>query len=120
MVSSWNGANQLRLCDCSLTVCVRKVLAAIGNNDRGAFMAGGLLSWYVEVRVHIVVCAARAGGCTVAPEVLLVIEVLQGVACQGVGCMLAQERPWVGAGGIEGWGWDGGSRACARPTKRMV
>lgn len=120
MVSSWNGANQLRLCDCNPTVCARQVLAAIGDNDRGAFMSGGLLCWYAEVRGHIIVCGARAGGGTVAPEALWVIEVLQSVACQGVGRMLVQVRPWVGAGGVESRGWGGGSRACARPTKRVV
>lgn len=83
-------------------------------------MSGGLLCRYAEVRGHIIVCGASAGGGAVTPEALWVIEVLQSVACQGVGCMLVQVGPRVGVGGVKGWGRGGGSRACVRPTKRVA
>lgn len=89
---------------------VRQVLAAIGDNDRGAFVSGGLLCRYAEVWGHIVVGGAGAGGGAITPEALWVIEVLQSIARQGVGCMLVQiGGPRMGVGGVEGRGQGGRS-----------
>lgn len=67
--------------------CVSWVLAAIGDNDRSSFMAGSLVCLYAEVRCHIIVCGAGAGRGAAASEAFWLVEVLQSVTSQGVGCV---------------------------------
>ena len=107
-------------CDCRPIVGVSWALAAVGDNDRGAFVSGSLLCRYAEVRGHIVMGGASAGGGAIAPEALRVIEVLQSISCQRVGCMLVQIGPRVGVGGVEGRGQGGRSWAGARATQRVM
>lgn len=83
-------------------------------------MSGGLLCRHAEVRGHVVVGGARAGGGAVAPQALWFVEVLQSVAGHGVGFMLVQVGPRVDVGGVEGRSRGGGIRARTRMTKWVV
>lgn len=66
------------------------MLAAIGDDDRRPLVSSDLLCLHAEVRVHVIACGTgtgTGGAAAAASEVLLVIEVFQGVAAKREGCM---------------------------------
>ncbi|TNN71050.1 hypothetical protein EYF80_018711 [Liparis tanakae] len=107
-------------CDGANPLASRRPLAAVADNDGGAFVSGGLLRRHAEVRGHVVVGGDRAGGGAVAPQALWFVEVLQSVPGQGVGSMLVQVGPRVDVGVVEGRSRGGGIRARTRAAKRVV
>lgn len=73
------------------------LLAAIADDDRCPLVSGNLLRLHAKVRGHIVVRGTGVRGATAAAtEVLRVVQLLQGVAAQGEGCVFV-----VGVGGAE-------------------
>lgn len=97
--------------DCVLSHAagVSSSLAAIGDNDRGALVSSRLLYGYAEMWCHIIVGGAGAGGGAITSKTVRVIEVLQGVASQRVGCVLVQIGPGMRLRGVEGWAEGGRS-----------
>lgn len=80
-------------------------LAAVADNDRGAFMSRVLFSWCEEV---VVVGGFSVNRGATAPQVLRVVQVLQGVARQGIRRMFVYIGTWMAVGGVECGGLCGG------------